>query len=190
MRKFLLTVTLIILGAWPLSITAQKLPTIIKSIPTPKKVEAYTKQLSDLQTWSKNLNNDKFYEGRFSFKEKDVEKEKKFSEFSLFDRRMFQMTTTQRFSRHLEKLEETWQEELKKATDKIPDSKGIAGEVIGADDLGKFIVDLVKIRKEVAQSWETQANSVFKDFPKEFEEKDRTLYLKNIKILKDSLEKR
>lgn len=193
MRKFLLMAVLML--AVPVFAQTQPTPPtpppILKPAPAPpKKVAEYTKKLGDVKIWAKNLTNDKFYDEQFSFKDKKTDKETKFSEFPPFDRRMFQMTTTQRFNRHLDKLEETWQEELEKATGKVPDSKGKADEIAGADDLGKFIADLVKVRKDAVLRWEEQANSVFKDFPKEFTEKDKSLYLKNIKTLKDSLEGR
>lgn len=179
----------------PCVIFALAVPMIYSQQPTPtpaptKKVSDYTKELSDLQTWGKNLTNDKFYDTRFKFKEKKTDKELKFSDFSEFDRRMFQMTTTQRFNKHLDSLDDAWQEDLKKVKGKVPDSKGKSDAIAGADDVSKMIENLVVLRKIAVQSWESQANSMFKTFPKEFEEKDMNLYLKNIKILKDSLEGR
>lgn len=173
---FLFTATLLV---------AQQTP------PAPtKKVSDYGKELTDLQVWGKNLTDDKFYEARFKFKDKKTGKESKFSDFPEFDRLMFKMTTTQRFNKHLDILDDAWQDDLKKAKGKVPDSNGKLDAIAGADDISKMIDSLVSLRKTAVQSWEMQANSIFKNFPKEFEEKDMNLYLKNIKILKESLEGR
>lgn len=187
MRKFLVPAFLLV------AFTCQ--PALAQKAPEPEPpkilVEKYQKALADMQNWAKNLTNDKFYEDRFNFKAKDTEKPKKFSEFSEYDRRMFQMLNTQNFNNYLGRLENAWQDELKAAKGKTPDSKGDPKAIAGADDIAVHVKELIKVRQTAVASWEAQANKMFKDFPKEFkDERERTLYLKNIQTLKESLEGR
>ena len=159
----------------------------LQETPT-KKVSDYKSQLSDLQKWGKNLTDDKWYGERFKFVNNKGET-KKFMDFETFDRRMFQMMTTQRFNVHLASLEGSWRNDLKKvAAAKIPDSADDPNAIAGSDDLQKMIDDLHKLRADAIASWETQAISIFKDYPKNFNEKDQEHYLKTIKELKKSLE--
>ena len=156
-----------------------------------EKVREYKKELSELQNWCKNITNDKFCEEHFTLKEKNTNKEKKFSSLSKFDKLMFQMTITQRFNRHLEKMEQVWQDALEKNTkNKIADSKGKDDVVAGIDDLTKFIEELTKLRKEAIDSWENQANKIFEEYPKEFEENDKKIYIKTIKEFKKQFTER
>lgn len=147
----------------------------------------YRKKLEELKALNDNLDNEQWYNKHFRFKDRDSGKEKVFKDFKKLDRRMFMLTTAQKMAFYLKNLAEIWDDE---ATE-LPDAAASDGKdesPATKTDVQKFSKELNALRKTHIATWERMAKAVFKDFPKEFSENERTLYMKQLQTLKKQIE--
>jgi hypothetical protein len=142
----------------------------------------YKKIINLASRWSKNLTNVKYYETRYTFKEKKTGEIKKLSELPAFDRDMFFMLQCELITKNLTTTNDKWKtdadalpsadKEEEEEEDKTPAKK---------EDVQQFLGQLLVIRKTAAEKYEALAEKVFKDYADKFTTEERDQYLKSMR---------
>lgn len=154
----------------------------IASAQTPKKKTDYEDYLKRASEAIDMFDKEDFYK-KFNFKHKVTEEVKKFSDFTPFERAIFYILQAERFSKHLEYIEDTWLHEMLNISKlNIEQSDQ---ETARKDDIEKYVKELHQIRKKTAVKYENLLEKVFKDFPSDFTEKEKTFMKKTIKDYND-----
>lgn len=139
--------------------------------------------IKTLKEWANNLHNENYYGKNFKFKNKETGETKLFKDFSAFQKAMFYMMISEKLSRKMAALSNTWaslKDMLENGNEMNEDSPP------GKKDIDSLLDDLQKIRKIVAEKWELVSEKTYKDYADKFDDKEKEVYIKQMRSFNDS----
>lgn len=149
---------------------------------TSKSTAAYEQELTKLQFFLDNFDKPESYKA-YEFVNKKTKETKKFSDFDDLRKHVFYLVQMDKFTAHLEKLQNKWTEELE-AIDPTVNKSGIATQ----QDVKKFLNQLFELRKKTAVTYEKFLDRMFTKFPKDFTDKEKLYIMKSVKEYHDKME--
>ena len=144
--------------------------------PHPKLVEKekYEEVLKNYTSWNENLSKPEFYKEKFKWKTE--EGEKKFSDFTDFEKDQFYLIRGFQLTRELHTISLAWKNEITWLSTELEIPEGIAT----VEEIIEFQKQLLALRKKTAVSFEKLIDDIFEKHKDKILEKERDFVKKQI----------